>query len=227
MFLEGTARRQRRPRKGADIRVSLTMEFDEAAFGVEKHVEVSRTEICAHCHGNQAEPGTPLKTCPDCGGSGQVRSVQRTVFGQIQTSRTCSRCGGEGKVFEMPCKVCQGRGTVQAAKKISVKIPAGIDDGQVVRVGARVKREATEALRRFIGRCACQTPRVLCRRGNDIVCEVPISFVQAALGDEIDVPTLEDVKMRIPRGRRAAEFSSARQGNHGCPRLRPGINWSR
>ncbi|NLL88354.1 MAG: molecular chaperone DnaJ [Firmicutes bacterium] len=203
MFFGGsTARRQRRPRKGADIRVSLTIEFDEAAFGVEKHVEVSRTEICAHCHGNQAEPGTPLKTCPDCGGSGQVRSVQRTVFGQIQTSRTCSRCGGEGKVFEMPCKVCQGRGTVQAAKKISVKIPAGIDDGQVVRVGGQGEAGSYGGpYGDLLAVVHVKPHEFFARRGNDIVCEVPISFVQAALGDEIDVPTLEgDVKMRIPEG---------------------------
>lgn len=201
-FGRSSARRDRRPRKGADIRLDLTIEFEEAAFGVEKTVEIHRTEICPHCHGNQAEPGTPLKTCPDCGGSGQVRSIQRTPFGQIQTSRTCSRCRGEGKIFETPCKECGGGGRVNTARKIPVKIPAGVNDGQVVRVGGQGEAGSYGGpYGDLLIVISVKPHEFFTRQGNDIVCEVPITFVQAALGDEIDVPTLEgDVKMRIPEG---------------------------
>lgn len=201
-FGRSSARRDRRPRKGADIRLDLIIEFEEAAFGVEKTVEIHRTEICPHCHGNQAEPGTPLKTCPDCGGSGQVRSIQRTPFGQIQTSRTCSRCRGEGKIFETPCKECGGGGRVNTARKIPVKIPAGVNDGQVVRVGGQGEAGSYGGpYGDLLIVISVKPHEFFTRQGNDIVCEVPITFVQAALGDEIDVPTLEgDVKMRIPEG---------------------------
>jgi len=201
-FGRSSARRDRRPRKGADIRLDLIIEFEEAAFGVEKTVEIHRTEICPHCHGNQAEPGTPLKTCPDCGGSGQVRSIQRTPFGQIQTSRTCSRCRGEGNIFETPCKECGGGGRVNTARKIPVKIPAGVNDGQVVRVGGQGEAGSYGGpYGDLLIVISVKPHEFFTRQGNDIVCEVPITFVQAALGDEIDVPTLEgDVKMRIPEG---------------------------
>ena len=203
MFFGGSsARQQRRPRKGADIRISLTIEFEEAAFGVERTLEIPRTEICSHCHGNQAEPGTPLKTCPDCKGSGQVRSVQRTPFGQIQTSRTCSRCAGEGKIYEKACKVCNGSGRVRATRKINVKIPAGVDDGQIVRLGGQGEAGSHGGpYGDLLVVVSVKPHEVFTRQGNDIICDVPISIVQAALGDEIDVPTLEgDVKMRIPEG---------------------------
>jgi len=195
-------RQQRRPRKGADLRYDLTIEFEEAAFGVEKSIEVPRTEICPHCHGNQAEPGTPIKTCPDCGGTGQLRSVQRTPFGQIQTSRVCSRCGGEGKTYETPCSVCHGQGTVRQTRRLKVKIPAGVDDGQIVRLGGQGEAGVYGGAYGDLLVVVHVKPHSFFQReGNDIVCEVPITFVQAALGDEIDVDTLEGpVKLRIPEG---------------------------
>lgn len=201
-FGRSSTRRDRRPRKGADLRMDLTLEFEEAAFGVEKTVEIQRTEICSHCHGNQAEPGTPLKTCPDCGGTGQVRSVQRTPFVQIQTSRVCSRCRGEGKIFETACKVCGGSGRVSASRKINVKIPAGVDDGTVVRVGGQGEAGSYGGPYGDLLVVVTVKPHpFFTRQGNDVICEVPISIVQAALGDEIEVPTLEgDLKMRIPEG---------------------------
>lgn len=201
-FGGGSTSSQRRPHKGADLRYNLTIEFEEAAFGAEKTIEIPRTEICSHCHGNQAEPGTPLKTCPDCSGTGQVRSVQRTPFGAIQTSRTCSRCGGDGKIYEKACTVCHGSGRVRKTRKITVKIPAGINDGQVVRVGGQGEAGSHGGpYGDLLVVVSVKPHKIFTRQGNDIICEVPITFVQAALGDEIEVPTLEgSVKMRIAEG---------------------------
>ncbi len=203
MFFGGFGGRQgTRPHKGADIRYDLTIEFEEAAFGMETDLSIPRTETCGHCHGNRAEPGTPITTCSDCNGTGQVRIVQQTPLGRMASTRTCSRCQGEGKTFETPCSVCQGAGTVREVRQINVKIPAGIDDGQMLRIPGR-----GEAGHRggppgdlLIG--VRVRPHEFFRRdGRNIRCEVPISFVQAALGDEIQVQTLEGrVKVRIPEG---------------------------
>lgn len=195
-------RQTNRPRRGADLRYDMTIEFEEAAFGVEKDISIPRTEICSHCHGNQAEPGTPITTCPDCNGSGQVRYVQQTPLGQFASTRTCNRCHGEGKTFETPCSVCHGSGTERKMSTINVKIPAGIDDGQSLRLAGRgesgyrggppgdllvlVRVKAHEYFR---------------REGRNVLCDVPITFVQASLGDEIQIPTLEgNVTLRIPEG---------------------------
>ncbi len=196
------ARQANRPQRGADLRYDLTIEFEEAAFGTEKDISIPRTEICGHCHGNQAEPGTPITTCSECNGSGQVRFVQQTPLGQFASTRICSRCRGEGKTVTTPCSVCHGSGTQRKMSSIHVNIPAGIDDGQSLRLGGRgesghrggppgdllvlVRVKAHEFFR---------------REGRNVILEAPISFVQASLGDEIQVPTLEgNVNLRIPEG---------------------------
>ncbi|HHY09597.1 MAG TPA: molecular chaperone DnaJ, partial [Firmicutes bacterium] len=202
-FGGGFGRRQtHRPQRGADLRYELVVDFEEAAFGLETEISVQRTETCDHCHGNRAEPGTPITTCPDCNGTGQVRYAQQTPFGQFATTRTCSRCQGEGKIFEKACSVCGGTGTVRKTSKIQVKIPAGIDDGQILRLRGR-----GEAGYRggppgdLLISVRVRPHKIFKREGRNVICEIPISFVQAALGDEIDVPTLDgDVKMRIPEG---------------------------
>lgn len=203
MFFGGRGGSQsNRPRKGADLRYDMVIEFTEAAFGIEKTIEIPRTEICHHCNGNQAEPGTPIKTCPDCNGTGQQRVVQRTPFGQMQTSTTCGRCHGEGKTFETPCKECKGQGKVRRTRKINVKIPAGIDDGQIVRIGGKGEAGSRGGpygdLQIFV---RVKAHNFFERKGNDVICEYPISFVQAALGDEVEVPTLDgSVMMKIGEG---------------------------
>lgn len=202
MFYGGGAAQRSRPRKGADLRYDITIDFKEAAFGTEKTIEFNRTEICSHCHGNRAEPGTPIKTCPDCNGTGQVRTVSRTAFGQIQTNRICSRCNGEGKTHEKACTACNGQGTIRRKNKLNVKIPAGIDNGQIVRIPEKGEAGSHGGpygdLQLFV---RVRSHKLFTREGNDVICEIPITFVQAALGDEIEVPTLEGmVKMRIAEG---------------------------
>jgi molecular chaperone DnaJ len=201
-FGGGFGRPSNRPQRGADLRYELTIEFEEAAFGAEKEISVPRTEICSHCHGNQAEPGTPITTCPDCHGSGQVRYVQQTPLGQFTSTRTCSRCRGEGKTFDTPCSVCHGSGTERRMTTVSVTIPAGIDNGQSLRLRGR-----GEAGQRggppgdLLILVRIKPHDVFRREGRNVVVEVPISFVQASLGDEIKVPTLEgSVNLRIPEG---------------------------
>lgn len=211
-FGGGGSQRRNRPRKGADLRYEINIEFEEAAFGTETTIEIPRTEVCSHCHGNQAEPGTPLKTCPDCNGSGQVRSVQRTPFGQIQTNRTCSRCHGEGKIYEKACKVCGGKGRVRNTRKIKIKIPAGIDNGQIVSVGGQGEAGSHGGpygdLQVYVH---VKPHKIFKREGNDIICEIPITFVQAALGDEIQVPTLYgNVKMKVSEGTQSGRIMRLR-----------------
>lgn len=191
-----------RPRRGRDLQVEIQVAFEEAAAGKTQTITVNRLEVCDHCHGNQAEPGTPIKTCPDCGGSGTIQGIQNTPFGRMSVSRTCPRCGGEGKSYETPCSQCSGQGKVRKPKRIEVTIPGGIDDGQVLRISG--KGDAGE-----LGGPAgdlhivvrVKPHKVFSRRGNDVLCIVPITFVQAALGDEIQVPTLDGkVSMRVPEG---------------------------
>ncbi len=198
----GGSRQSNRPRKGSDLRYDMSIEFEEAAFGLEQSIEIPRTEVCPHCHGNQAEPGTPIKSCPDCNGSGEQRVIQRTPFGQVSSSRPCSRCEGQGKIFEQACKECNGNGRVRRTRKIRVKIPAGIDHGQVVRVTAQGEAGTRGGPAGDLQIVVHVKPhKIFERQGNDVVCELPISFVQATLGDEIEVPTLEgSVKMKIAEG---------------------------
>ncbi|MBO8127422.1 MAG: molecular chaperone DnaJ [Firmicutes bacterium] len=200
--MRGGASARRGPRRGADLRYDLEVTLEEAAFGTEKKIQVPREEKCPRCHGNKAEPGTPIKTCPTCGGSGQIHTTQRTPFGHFTSVRTCTTCHGEGKVVETPCRECGGKGIVRRVKKLTVKIPAGVDTGHKLRVsgegGAGTGGGPPGDLYVFI---TVKPHKIFHRQGNDIYVEVPISFVQAALGDEIKVPTLEgETTIRIPEG---------------------------
>lgn len=127
-----TSRNNNGPRKGADLKYNMDISFEESYLGVEKEINISRNETCTVCHGNGAKPGTAIENCNVCGGTGQVRQVQNTILGQMQTTRTCSNCNGTGKVIKIPCENCRGKGTIRKQAKIKVKIPAGIDDGQTV-----------------------------------------------------------------------------------------------
>lgn len=198
----GGGQRRQGPRRGADLRYDLTITLHEAAFGAKKEIEVPITETCKHCNGSGAAPGTHPVTCSQCGGTGQVRSVQRTPFGQVATTRSCTACNGQGTIISTPCNKCNGRGKVREVKKIEVTIPAGCEEGLSLRFSGR--GEAGEK-----GGPAGDLYVVLLvkpheffeRKGNDIFCEIPITFVQAALGDEIDVPTIHgNVKFKIPEG---------------------------
>lgn len=203
----GGARRQG-PARGADLRYDLSITLFEAAFGAKKEIGVPVSETCSHCSGSGAAPGTSPVKCSTCGGTGQVRAVQRTPFGQVATTRTCTACNGQGKTITTPCSQCNGRGKVRAVKKIEVTVPTGSEDGLSLRFSGR--GEAGER-----GGPSGDLYVVLNvkqhdffeRRGNDILCEIPITFVQAALGDKVDVPTIHgDVKLDIPEGTQTSKI---------------------
>lgn len=190
------------PERGNDLRYDLEIEFTEAAFGKEIEIDVPRMEECEVCHGSGAAPGTHPETCPQCKGTGQVQFTQNTPFGRMVNARTCDRCGGEGKIVHAPCKSCGGKGRKRARKKISVKIPAGVDNGSRIRVpnageaGMRGGPAGDLYVYIFV-----KPHKLFKREGTEVICEVPITFVQAALGDEIEVPTLDGkVKLKIPEG---------------------------
>ena len=208
------------PERGADLRYDLEIAFEQAAFGLETEIQVPRTEECVTCHGTGAAAGTHPETCPQCRGSGQQQVVQNTPFGRMVNMRTCDRCRGEGKIVKTPCKECHGKGKVRARRKIKVKIPAGVDNGSRLRVayegeaGSRGGQPGDLYVYIFV-----KAHKLFTREGNDIICEVPITFVQAALGDEIEVPTLDgQVKMNIPEGTQTGTVF--RLKDKGVPHLR-------
>lgn len=216
----GFGGRQAGPEKGADLRYDMEITFDQAAFGVETDIQIPRTEECHECHGTGAAPGTHPETCPHCKGTGQVQVVQNTPFGRMVNVKTCDHCNGEGRIVRTPCRECHGRGKVRANRKIKIKIPAGVDNGSRLRVahegeaGQRGGPPGDLYVYIFV-----KPHKLFTREGSDLVCEVPISFVQAALGDEIDVPTLEGkVKLRIPEGTQSGTIFRLKE--KGIPHLR-------
>jgi len=190
------------PRKGSDLRYDLTIEFEEAAFGAEKTINLPRWETCSACEGTGAKRGTHPETCPRCRGTGQVAHTQRTPLGHFQTIRTCPDCHGEGKIIRQPCLECNGKGKVKKTKKVQIKVPAGVDTGSRLRMAG--EGEAGELggppgdLYIYIN---VKPHKFFVRHEDDIYYELPINFVQAALGAEIEIPTLEGkVKFKIPEG---------------------------
>lgn len=195
-------------RRGSDTEATVNISFEEAAKGCKKQVSFRIIENCNECNGTGAKKGTSSKTCPVCGGSGQVRSTQRTPFGMMQTSHTCDRCHGSGKIIETPCPVCSGVGKVQRTKKVEITIPAGIDDGQILNVGGHGNAGSNGGpagdLHVYIG---VRPHPIFERKGFDVWCELPIKFTQAALGSEVVVPTLDGkVSYQIHEGTQAGDI---------------------
>lgn len=226
MFFGGQGRGGRSnnagPQRGADLRYDMEITFEEAAFGVEKEISLKRAERCEHCHGEGAEPGSKVETCPECHGSGYVRFTQNTMFGQMVNERPCSRCHGEGKIISNPCKECGGSGTVKKTKKLKVKIPAGVDNGSRLRVGgegeAGFKGGPSGDLYVYL---YVKPHKFFERDGTTVLCEVPINIVQATLGAEIKVPTLDgQVTMKVPEGTQPGKVM--RLKGKGIPSLRGG-----
>lgn len=224
MFFGGQGRGGRSnnagPQRGADLRYDMEITFEEAAFGVEKEISLKRAERCEHCHGEGAEPGSKVETCPECHGSGYVRFTQNTMFGQMVNERPCSRCHGEGKIISNPCKECGGSGTVKKTKKLKVKIPAGVDNGSRLRVGgegeAGLKGGPSGDLYVYL---YVKPHKFFERDGTTVLCEVPINIVQATLGAEIKVPTLDgQVTMKVPEGTQPGKVM--RLKGKGIPSLR-------
>ncbi len=215
-----TRQAQRGPRRGADLRVGVTLTFEEAVFGADREVDVTRLESCAHCFGSGAEPGTSPMRCPQCNGTGEVQRRQQSIFGTILTSTTCSRCNGAGEVITTPCVECQGRKQVQATKRLSVAIPAGVDDGTQIRLAGEGNQGLAggPAGNLYVALTVHPHP-VFQRRDNDIVMELPINIAQAALGAEVEVPTLDGQEMLVvPPGTQHGKV--LRLKNKGVPHLR-------
>ena len=204
-FFGGGASSQRStanaPRRGENVMAQLELTFEEAAFGCEKEVSAQRIENCAACSGSGSTDGV-VDTCSTCRGTGQVRTTQTFMGMSMQSTSACPKCGGKGKVIKNPCGVCKGKGKVRKTNKVKVKVPAGVDEGQSVRVrnegcvGANGGPNGDLLVEVYIKRHA-----ILSRQNMDVICEVPITFTQAALGAEIQVPTLDGkVAYEIPEG---------------------------
>ncbi len=190
------------PRRGTDTQARVTLSFEEAAKGCKKTIEFTRVEVCSDCKGSGAQSGTSPETCPECNGRGQVNVQQRTPFGVIQTSKSCSRCGGKGKIVKTPCSKCHGKGAINRKVKLEVNIPAGIDDRQVVNVSGQGNSGANGGPAGNLHVAVYVRPHPFFERdGYDVWCEVTISYAQAALGDSIEVDTLDGkVRYDIPAG---------------------------
>lgn len=180
------------PRRGADVETSVTISFDEAAKGCKKEISYNSVVTCAECSGTGAQKGTSPKTCSVCGGRGQVTVNQRTPFGVVQTARVCDACKGTGKVVENPCKACNGNGRVKKNRKIEINIPAGINDEQMLNVSGQGSSGTNGGPAGDVHVYVNVRPhQIFDRRGDDVWCELPITFAQAAMGAEVVVPTID------------------------------------
>ncbi len=208
------------PQRGNDLRMDISVTFEEAYRGVEKEVVVNRLESCASCKGSGAKAGTSRERCSQCGGSGKVRMTQNTPFGQMQTVRTCSACGGAGTIINTPCPDCGGSGRRRMQRKLMVNIPAGVDDGSRLRMQGEGEGGLNNGQPGDLFIYISVKPHKFFRREEDNVkLEQDITFSQAALGCEIQVPTLDgDVSLTIPEGTQTG--STFRLRGRGFPKLR-------
>ncbi len=190
------------PRRGQDIDISVTISFMEACFGIKHDVKINRLEKCPDCSGTGAAAGSSPQTCPECNGMGQVKVGQRTPFGVISSQKTCPKCSGKGKIVSNPCTKCSGNGRVRTTKQLSIDIPAGIDKGQMLRVGGQGDAGINGGPSGNLNVTVNVKPHPIFERDEfDIHCEIPITYTQAVMGDELIVPTIDgDVKYSISEG---------------------------
>lgn len=210
---------ERGPKRGRDLETRVTLTFEEAVFGIEKKINLTLDDECGHCHGEGVEPGHSLKTCETCKGAGQQTRVMNSIFGQIQQAVTCPTCHGRGKVPEQNCSVCGGKGTARVNRDITLKIPAGIDDGATIRL--REHGEATQGGGKgdLYVNIRVKAHKKFTREGDIILSEEHISMVDAALGTEIDVDTVDGiVRMKIPAGTQSG--TDFKLSGRGVPHLR-------
>jgi molecular chaperone DnaJ len=189
-------------RGSADRRVELTLTFREAALGAEREIEIERLERCSRCHGQGAAPGTTSQVCPACHGSGETRRIQQTSLGQFVNVLACERCQGRGRLVETPCPACQGDGRLRATTKITVTIPAGIEDGMQMRLsGEGDAGRAGDAPGNLYVKLSVRPDPIFQRDGDDLLIDLPLTLEQAAGGAVIDVPTLEGAaRLHVPAG---------------------------
>ena len=197
-----TRSRRNAPQRGETLQQRVMLSFEEAAFGCEKEITIGRVEACEECGGSGAAPGTSAETCSNCRGTGTVTQTQRTPLGMFQTQSPCPNCRGTGKIIKTPCKKCSGKGKVRNNRTLKVKIPAGIDDGQSIQLrgqgGAGTNGGPAGDVIVTIG---IRPHPLFTREGSDVLCDIPISFTQAALGDTLQVPTIDGkIEYEVPEG---------------------------
>ena len=222
IFGGGARQQQQRngPQRGESIHASVTLDFEEAAFGCTREVTLNKTETCDECGGNGCAKGTTPEVCPTCHGTGTIRQQQRTAFGTFASTAPCNNCGGTGKIIHQPCSKCRGTGSVRRQRKLSVNIPAGIDDGQTISLrgqGSAGKNGGPNG--DVLVTVRVRPSNIFSRDGDDVLINLPISFVQAALGAEVEVPTIDGkVKYTIPEGTQTDTVFRLR--GKGIPHLR-------
>lgn len=217
-FFGGSSTR-RGPQRGGDLRLRLGLAFQEAVFGVEREIEIPRWESCLICGGSGAEPGKPPVRCPQCNGSGEVRRVQQSIFGQFVNVMPCDRCKGEGQIVQHKCQECNGNGRVRRVRKVAVTVPAGVDNGMEMRLTAQGEGGDRGGPNGDLYIQLQVEPHPFLKRdGVDLVYELPLNVAQAALGAEVEVPTLEGSEtLRIPPGTQHGRVFRVR--DKGVPRL--------
>ena len=219
-FFGGGMRARTGPQPGRDLRYNLTIEFEEAVFGVEQEIEVPRLEVCDACRGAGAEPGTHPTRCPVCHGTGEVRRIRQSFFGQFVNVTPCERCGGRGEIVTTPCRQCQGEGRWRVSRRLVVKVPAGVEDGMQIRLageGEAGNRNGPPG--HLYVAIRVKEHRYFQREQDTIILEWPLNFAQAALGDEIEVPTVDGSEpLNIPAGTQTG--ATFRLKGKGVPRLR-------
>ena len=202
-FFGGTSTKTRRaPQRGNDLRYKVVISFEEAALGCEKEIDVTRTEICSTCHGTGSKPGSQPSRCPGCDGTGQIRRVQRSLFGQFINTAVCSRCHGDGRIITDPCRECKGTGFQKQRRRVSVRVPAGVDDGTAIRLSGEgdAGTRGGSAGNLYVVLSVAKH-EFFTREGDYVIYELPVNFAQAALGTEVEVPTLYgNGKLKIPPG---------------------------
>lgn len=220
IFGFGGGQKRRQAARGHDLEVRLTIDFLEAVFGTEKTITLTKTVTCAKCAGSGAEPGSKIETCSTCKGSGHVTQIQRTIFGQMQMQTPCQTCHGEGKIITKPCTKCSGSGVTKEQVELTIKIPAGIDTGETIRLTGQGEAgpKGTPAGDLYV-HVQVNHDRRFIRQGENIVSNAEITFPQAALGTSIDVETIDgNVSLKIPAGTQSGKVFMLK--DKGVPSLR-------
>lgn len=218
-FFGGAANQQHGPRRGRDVETHIDLTFEEAIFGTEKKISVTLDDECSHCQGSTVEPGYELKTCDACKGAGQQTRVMNTIFGAIQQAVPCEACHGRGKIPEKVCSTCRGKGTEHQKQDIAIKVPAGIDDGATIRLRERGEAIARGAKGDLYVNLRVKPHKKFTREGDLILSEEHIGMVDAALGSEIDVDTVDGpIRMKVPSGTQSG--TDFKLSSHGVPHLR-------
>jgi molecular chaperone DnaJ len=220
-FGGGTSRAGTRQKRGRDVETNIEISFEEAVFGTEVELSLNLEDTCEHCHGTTVEPGYSLKECDECKGSGQINRVTRTIFGNINQAVTCPTCHGQGKIPEKQCSVCRGRGTQRRNQRTTLKVPAGIDDGATIRLREHGEAIANGPKGDLYVNIRVKPHKKFTREGSLILSSEHVDMIDAALGTEIEVDTVDGpVKMRVPIGTQSG--TDFKLSGHGVPSLRGG-----